>query len=73
MGVLFDARIRHLGVDGSRQRGGQTGFRAEAGVRFEGGVAAVEFFLATERRIDPYQLEFATATWTAVGFRLQSR
>ena len=73
IGLLFDARIRHLGVDGSRNRGGQTGFRGEAGVRFEGSAAAAEFFVATERRLDPYQLEFGTATWAAVGFRLQTR
>jgi hypothetical protein len=73
VGVLFDGRIRHLGVDGTRNRGGQTGFRGEAGVRFEGGSAAIEFFAAAERRIDPYQLEFGTATWAAFGFRLQSR
>jgi len=26
-----------------------------------------------ERRIDPYQLEFSTATWLAAGFRFSSR
>jgi hypothetical protein len=73
VGVLFGAAVRHLGTDGSRDRGGQTGFRAEGGVRLEGDVAAMEFFVAAERRIDPYQLEFGTATWATAGFRLLSR
>ena len=34
--LLASGGLRHLGVDGTRQRGGQTGFRAEGGVRFEG-------------------------------------
>jgi hypothetical protein len=73
IGILFEGQFRHLGVDGSRGRGGQTGYRGEGGVRFEGGVAAVELFAAVERRIDAYQLEFGTASWLAFGFRLQSR
>ena len=32
----------------------------------------VELFVAGERRIDPYPLEFATATWVTAGFRLLS-
>ena len=73
VGLLASGGLRHLGVDGTRQRGGQTGFRAEGGVRFEGRGAAVELYLAAERRIDPYPLDFSSATWAAAGFRLMSR
>jgi hypothetical protein len=65
--------VRALGVDGSQDRGTQGGFRAEGGLRFQGGAAAVELFLAAERRIDPYPLEFSTITWASAGFRLLSR
>jgi hypothetical protein len=51
----------------------QTGFRAEGGVRIEGRGAASELFVAGERRIDPYPLEFGHATWFTAGFRLLSR
>jgi len=73
VGVLAAGGVRHLGVDGSASRGGQTGYRAEGGFRFEGGGGAVELFVAAERRIDPYPLEFGTATWMTAGFRLRSR
>lgn len=73
LGVLAAGGVRHLGVDGDAGRGGQTGYRAEGGVRFEGGGGAVELFIAGERRIDPYPLEFGTATWVTAGFRLLSR
>jgi hypothetical protein len=65
--------VRLLGVDGTRNRGTQAGVRGEGGVRIEGRGAAVELFLAGERRIDPYPLEFGTATWLTAGFRLLSR
>ena len=71
--LLFNGTLRYLGVDGSQNRGNQTGFRTEAGVRFAGRAAAMEFFLAAERRIDPYPVEFGTASWVTVGFRLLSR
>jgi hypothetical protein len=73
IGILAAGGVRHLGVDGSSARGGQTGYRAEGGFRFEGGGGAVELFVAAERRIDPYPLEFGTATWMSAGFRLMSR
>ena len=72
-GVLLAGAVRHLGVDGSQNRGGQTGIRGEAGVRFDGGGGAVELFIAGERRIDPYALQFSTKTWFTAGFRLLSR
>ena len=65
--------VRVVGVDGSRARGNQYGWRADGGIRLEGGAAALELFVAGERRIDPYQLEFSTATWFTTGFRLLSR
>ena len=64
--------VRMLGVDGSRSRGTQHGFRAEGGLRLQGRGAATELFVAGERRIDPYPLEFANATWVTAGFRLLS-
>jgi hypothetical protein len=66
-------QLRLLGVDGSRGRGTQYGARGEGGVRLDGSAAALELFVAAERRIDPYQLEFSTATWLSAGFRLTSR
>jgi hypothetical protein len=73
VGVLVSGTLRRLGVDDSQNRGDQTGFRGEAGVRFEGRKGAMEFFLAAERRIDPSPLQFGTASWASVGFRLLSR
>ena len=71
--VVGGADLRVLGVDGSRNRGTQTGFRTDGGLRLEGTAAAMEFFLAVERRIDPYQLQFGTATWASFGMRLLSK
>lgn len=65
--------VRVLGVDGSRGRGTQYGARGEGGVRLEGRGAVVELFVAVERRIDPYQLDFSTGSWATTGFRLVSR
>ena len=61
-----------VGVDGSRDRGTQYGFRGEGGVRLDGRGAALELFVAAERRLDPYQLEFSTVTWLTMGFRISS-
>ena len=62
--------FRVLGVNASRNRGTQHGYRAEGGLRVEGGAAAFDLFVAAERRIDPYQLEFSTVTWLTTGFRI---
>ena len=62
-----------LGVDGSRDRGTQYGYRGEAGVRVDGSRAVLDLIAVVERRIDPYQLEFNTATWLTFGFRLSSQ
>ena len=73
VGALVSGTFRHLGVDDSQNRGDQTGFRGEAGVRVEGRKGAIEFFVAAERRVDPFPLEFGTANWVSAGFRLLSR
>ncbi|HEV8316452.1 MAG TPA: hypothetical protein VGQ10_03545 [Vicinamibacterales bacterium] len=65
--------LRLVGTDGTRDRGTQTGARGEAGIRLEGAAAAVEVFVAAERRVDPYPTEFSTDTWVTAGFRLRSR
>jgi len=73
VGILAAGRLRYLGVDGTRDRGGQTGYRAEGGVRFEGRAGAIELFVSAERRIDPSPLERGTADWVTAGFRLLSQ
>ena len=65
--------LQLLGVDGTQQRGMQTGSRAEAGVRFAGEKGAIELIVAAERRVDPYPLEFSTLNWVSAGFRFVSR
>ena len=73
VGVVFAGTLRRVGVDDTQNRGDQTGFRGETGVHFDGRRGAMEFFLAAERRIDPSPLQFGTARWVTVGFRLLSR
>jgi hypothetical protein len=73
VGLMFAGDVRRLGVDGTQNRGGPTGFRTEAGVHFAGGVGAMEFFVAGEHRIDPYPLEFGSMNFVTVGFRLLTR
>jgi hypothetical protein len=73
LGILLGLSVRHLGVDGSRGRDGPTGFRAEGGVRIDGGAGAVELFVGAERRIDAYPTEFTAMTWVTAGFRLVNR
>ena len=70
---IAGGHLRLLGTDGSRDRGTQTGGRGEAGIRLEGAAAAVELFVAAERRIDPYPTQFYTDTWATAGFRIRSR
>lgn len=71
--LIASGSLRWLGTDGSRNRGTQTGARGEGGIRFAGPGGAVELFVAVERRVDPYPLQFATDTWASAGFRLLSR
>ncbi len=73
LALFSDLDVRILGVDGSRNRGTQRGYRAEGGARLEGSGAAVELFVAVERRIDPYPLAFGADRWVSAGFRLLSR
>jgi hypothetical protein len=73
LALVGSGGFRLVGVDGSRDRGNQYGWRGEGALRIDGAAAAVELFVAGERRIDPYQLEFSTATWLTTGFRLLSR
>jgi len=72
MALVSSGSFRLVGVDGSRDRGTQYAARGEGGVRLDGRGAALELFVTAERRLDPYQLEFSTATWLAVGFRISS-
>jgi hypothetical protein len=71
--LITSGGLRLLGTDGTQDRGTQIGARGEGGIRFIGSGGAVELFVAVERRIDPYPLEFGTATWGSAGFRLMSR
>ncbi|MGH9258100.1 MAG: hypothetical protein ACRD3C_26360 [Vicinamibacterales bacterium] len=73
MALVARGAFRVVGVDDSRGRGDQFGWRSDGAIRLDGTAAALELFVAAERRIDPYQLEFSTATWVTSGFRLLSR
>ena len=59
-----------VGVDGTRDRGTQTALRVEGGSASTAAARALELFVAAERRIDPYPLEFSTVTWLTAGFRI---
>jgi hypothetical protein len=63
---------RMLGVDDSRARNTQRGYRGEGGVRLDGRSATLDLFVAFEQRIDPYQLELSTVRWATAGFRISS-
>ncbi len=67
------ATLRLVGVDGTRNRGTQSGERVEAGVRLEGTAGAIELIVAGERRIDAYPLDFSPMSWFSAGFRFVSR
>ena len=71
--VVGTGGVRVLGVDGTRGRGTQKGYIGEGAVRLEGTGGAIELFVGAERRIDPYPVEFGSATWLKAGFRLLSR
>jgi hypothetical protein len=70
--VIGSGSWRVVGVDGSRSRDTQRGFRAEGGVRLAGRSAMLDLFVAGEQRIDPYQLELSTVRWLTLGFRISS-
>lgn len=68
-----DGNLQVMGVDGSAHRGTQHGYDTDTGVRFDGNAGVIELFVGVERRIDPYPVEFGSATWFKAGFRLVSR
>jgi hypothetical protein len=72
VGLVASGRVDVLGTENS-PRSTQTGVRVEGGMRLAGEKAAVELFLACERRVDPYPLELGTASWFSAGFRVTSR
>ena len=51
----------------------KSGGYVESGVRLAGGAAAVEFFLAFERRIDADARDLSPRSWAMLGFRLVPR
>ena len=68
------AEFTTIGVERTvRGRGTQRGGHVESGVRLAGGAAAVEFFLAFERRIDADARDFSPRSWAMLGFRLVPR
>jgi hypothetical protein len=72
VGIVSNTRLRVIGVDGTRNRGTQTGVRTEGGVRLAGTGGALELFVAAERRVDPYPTQFFVERWVTAGFRLMS-
>ena len=64
---------RLIGVDGSRDRSAQVAGKLESALRLAGRAAAAEVFIGVERRVDPYPIEFGTASWFLAGLRLSSR
>lgn len=71
--VIGGGNLRLVGVDDSRDRGTQTGVRAEGGIRLEGERGAIELFVAAGRRIDAYPLDVSALSWASAGFRFVSR
>ena len=68
------AEFTTIGVERTvRGRGTQRGGYVESGVRLAGGAAAVEFFLAFERRIDADARDLSPRSWAMLGFRLVPR
>jgi hypothetical protein len=64
---------RVMGVDGSLDRGHQSAYRIEGGIRLDGRAGAIELFLAGEQRMDPFPIQFGSARWITAGFRVLSR
>ena len=71
--VIGSGNLRVVGVDGTQNRGTQTGARAEGGIRLEGERGAIELFVAAERRIDAYPLDVSSLSWASAGCRFVSR
>jgi hypothetical protein len=71
--LVSDLGVTRIWVDGSGNRGAQHGVRGELGLRLDGSAAAVELFVAGERRIDAHPLVFGAQRWFTAGFRLVNR
>lgn len=72
--VVARGTLNALFIDGSKSdRGTQTGGRIEGGVRLSGPGAAVEFYVAADRRVDADPFEQRPETWALVGVRLVNR
>jgi hypothetical protein len=71
--VIGGVTLQFTGTNGEQNRGTQTGIRAEGGLHIGGKGAGVELFIAGERRVDPYPLDFSTASWLTAGFRLLNK
>ena len=54
-------------------QGTRNGGRAEAGMRFLAGAAAIDLFAAWERRIDASSVDRETVNWAQFGLRLAAR
>jgi len=66
--------VDFLGIDAAiAGRSSQVGAYVEGGVRLRGEAAALELFVAFERRVDPDPLERTVRNWGLVGFRLLNR
>ena len=70
--VNAGAGWRVVGVDGTRARGTQFEARVETGVSMRGEAATAELFIGAQRRVDPYPIEFSTASWFFAGLRVFS-
>ncbi len=72
--VIGSAGVTLVPVDSTVfGRGRQTGASLEGGVRIDGSAAALEFFVAFERRIDASPFDLTTRNLGLVGFRLLSQ
>jgi hypothetical protein len=72
--AMADAELTGIGVAGRvHDRGGQLGGRIEGGIRIEGEQAALELFVAVERRIDADPIDLQPRAWTLAGFRVVPR
>jgi hypothetical protein len=72
--ALVRGTIDAMFIDGSKsERGTQVGGRVEGAVRLSGTGAAVEFYVAADRRIDADPFERRPVTWAVLGLRLVNR
>ena len=72
--LLGSAVFDVISVDPARfGRSTQVGARAEGGVHIKGSGAAVEMFVAFDRRIDADPIDITPRNWVLLGFRLLPR